>query len=156
MNFSPPKVDEDVAEFLETAPAGFVICSFGSYFTMMERDTLQMFADGFALLPYRVLWQTNGHMSNIKLADNVKIVKWVPLAQIMSKWILINSRIGIIPDSVFQSGSDHFRVRLNRNMVKQIESLTQLGSFSDSGQNDLDGSGPLTEPGSGSSLTRMF
>ncbi|XP_071798862.1 2-hydroxyacylsphingosine 1-beta-galactosyltransferase-like [Asterias amurensis] len=77
-------VNEDVADFLETAPAGFVICSFGSYFAVMERDTLQMFADGFALLPYRVLWQTNGDMSNIKLADNVKIVKWVPLAQIMN------------------------------------------------------------------------
>ena len=71
--------------FLDKAPAGAVIFSLGSYLAVVEHRKAQMFADAFALLPYRVLWQANKDLSKITVANNTKVVKWVPLGKIMSR-----------------------------------------------------------------------
>ncbi|XP_038050655.1 UDP-glucuronosyltransferase 2B10-like [Patiria miniata] len=78
------KIEDDVVEYLDTAPNGVVLFSLGSHVGSMEREKAQVLADGFALLPHRVLWQTSAALPvGIKLADNTKVVRWLPMAQVM-------------------------------------------------------------------------
>ena len=75
---------DDVAEFINTAQDGVVIFSFGTHVESMTKKQAQMFADSFAMLPQRVLWQSSADLSQINVRNNTKIVRWVPLAQLMS------------------------------------------------------------------------
>ncbi|XP_038050887.1 UDP-glucuronosyltransferase 2B31-like [Patiria miniata] len=78
------KIADDVVEYLNTAPNGVVLFSLGSHVGSMEREKAQVLADGFALLQHRVLWQTSAALpAGIKLADNTKVVQWLPMAQVM-------------------------------------------------------------------------
>ncbi|XP_038054099.1 UDP-glucuronosyltransferase 2B20-like [Patiria miniata] len=76
-------LEEDVAQFLDTAPSGVVMFSMGSFVTMMEREQAQMFADAFAMLPHRVLWQTGADLSGLRLGNNTMVAKWLPMIQAM-------------------------------------------------------------------------
>ncbi|XP_022091899.1 UDP-glucuronosyltransferase 2C1-like [Acanthaster planci] len=75
---------DDVAKFVDEALAGFVIFSLGSHVEAMEVEQAQMFADGFALLPQKVLWQSNINFTGLNLGENTKMVNWIPLLQLLS------------------------------------------------------------------------
>ncbi|XP_038046930.1 UDP-glucuronosyltransferase 2B31-like [Patiria miniata] len=77
-------IEADVADFLDTAPNGVVLFSLGTYVYFRERERAQLFVDGFAKLPHRVLWQAKRDLpSGVELSKNIKIVKWLPLPTIM-------------------------------------------------------------------------
>ncbi|XP_038046307.1 UDP-glucuronosyltransferase 2B31-like [Patiria miniata] len=75
-------IEDDVAEFLGAATDGIVLFSFGTFARSMRSEQAQMFADGFAMLPYRVLWQTSTP-PKLQLGQNTKLVKWLPLPTVM-------------------------------------------------------------------------
>ncbi|XP_038054712.1 UDP-glucuronosyltransferase 2B20-like [Patiria miniata] len=77
------QLEEDVAQFLDTAPSGVVMFSMGTFVTMMERAQAQMFADAFAMLPHRVLWQSGADLSGLRLGNNTLVAKWLPMTQVM-------------------------------------------------------------------------
>ena len=73
-----------MADFLDEAPDGVVMFSFGTHSAYMERQQAQVIADGFALLPQRVLWQsTTALPAGVRVASNTKVARWLPLSQIM-------------------------------------------------------------------------
>ena len=85
------QVADDVAKYLDTAPNGVVLFSLGTHTAFMERQQVQVIANGFALLPQRVLWQSTAALpAGVKLANNTKVVRWIPLSQIMGGWRLLS------------------------------------------------------------------
>ncbi|XP_038046304.1 UDP-glucuronosyltransferase 2B10-like [Patiria miniata] len=77
-------IEADVAEFLDTAPSGVALFSLGTHVGSMEREKAQVLADGLALLPVRVLWQTSAPLpAGLRLAVNTKVVRWLPMSQVM-------------------------------------------------------------------------
>ncbi|XP_038050212.1 UDP-glucuronosyltransferase 2C1-like [Patiria miniata] len=76
-------LEDDVAQFLDTAPSGVVMFSMGSFVTMMELEQAQMFADAFAMLPHRVLWQSGADFAGLRLGNNTMVAKWLPLTHVM-------------------------------------------------------------------------
>ncbi|XP_022099589.1 UDP-glucuronosyltransferase 2B20-like [Acanthaster planci] len=74
---------ETVSEFLDTAPAGAILFSMGTFITAMERHKAQVFADAFSRLPYRVLWQSGMELTGLQLGNNTMVVKWLPMTQVM-------------------------------------------------------------------------
>ncbi|XP_038054871.1 UDP-glucuronosyltransferase-like [Patiria miniata] len=77
-------LSKDVSKFVEGATAGVVLFSLGSHVESMELKQGQMFADGFAKLPQRVLWQSNVNFTGLKLGKNTKMVNWLPLRDLMT------------------------------------------------------------------------
>ena len=79
------QIEEDIAKFLDTAPDGVVLFSFGSHVKMMGKEQNQVFADAFAALPHRVLWQSNADLTGIRLGKNTVVAKWLPLLKVMGR-----------------------------------------------------------------------
>ena len=75
-----------MADFLDTATTGVALCSLGSFFAFRELQQAQLFADGFAMLPHRVLWQAKDDLpQGVKLGKNTKFVKWMQLPKVMGE-----------------------------------------------------------------------
>ncbi|XP_022102239.1 UDP-glucuronosyltransferase 2B20-like [Acanthaster planci] len=76
-------MDEAVAKFLDTAPDGVVLFSLGSVVRMMGQEQGQLFADAFASLPHRVLWQSNTNLTGLQLGNNTMVARWLPMINVM-------------------------------------------------------------------------
>ena len=76
-------MDGEVSKFLDTAPAGVVLFSLGSFINMLDRDKAKVFADAFAMLPYRVLWQSGADLTRLRLGNNTLVSKWLPMPRVM-------------------------------------------------------------------------
>ncbi|XP_022099575.1 UDP-glucuronosyltransferase-like [Acanthaster planci] len=76
-------LQQAVLEFLDTAPAGAILFSMGTFVPVLERHKAQVFADAFSRLPYRVLWQSGKELTGLELGNNTMVVKWLPMTQVM-------------------------------------------------------------------------
>ncbi|XP_071806950.1 UDP-glucuronosyltransferase 2C1-like [Asterias amurensis] len=79
------EIPQDIQDFLDTVgDEGAVLFSLGSHVNEMEAMQAQLFSDGFARLPQRVLWQFTGNTSYVRFGNNTKLVKWMPQKQLMN------------------------------------------------------------------------
>ncbi|XP_078038086.1 UDP-glucosyltransferase 2-like [Augochlora pura] len=74
----------DLQRFVDNATEGFIYFSLGSNARSSDipKDTLQVFLDVFAKLPYKVVWKFEKDMAN--KPDNVFIGKWLPQQSILA------------------------------------------------------------------------
>ena len=87
------QLEDDVAKFLDAAPDGVALFSLGTFAHSMMPEQVRIFADGFAMLPHRVLWQNSFDLpAEVKLGNNTKVVKWLPLAKAMGKCLHFDLR----------------------------------------------------------------
>ncbi|XP_022102115.1 UDP-glucuronosyltransferase 2B7-like [Acanthaster planci] len=75
-------MDEEVAKFLDTAPDGVVLFSLGSNLRILGKEG-RIFADAFASLPFRVLWQSNTNLTGLQLGNNTMVARWLPMIKVM-------------------------------------------------------------------------
>ncbi|XP_011867622.1 PREDICTED: UDP-glucuronosyltransferase 2B13-like isoform X2 [Vollenhovia emeryi] len=75
---TPPSLSKNLQAFLDDATNGFVYVSLGSNTKskLLPQETLQIFADAFASLPYKVLWKFEN--DSFSVPPNVFISKWTP------------------------------------------------------------------------------
>ena len=81
---SPP-LSKDLQRFADDAPEGFIYFSLGSnaMSSDLPNETLQIFLDVFAKLPYRVLWKWEKDDLPGK-PDNVFTAKWFPQHSVLA------------------------------------------------------------------------
>ncbi|XP_076295654.1 UDP-glucosyltransferase 2-like [Lasioglossum baleicum] len=79
-----PPLPEDLKRFVDNATDGFIYFSLGSNAKSsdMPKETLQVFLDVFAKLPYKIVWKFEKDMPN--KPDNVFIGKWLPQQSILA------------------------------------------------------------------------
>ncbi|XP_076643747.1 UDP-glucosyltransferase 2-like [Halictus rubicundus] len=79
-----PPLPEDLKRFVDSATEGFIYFSLGSNAmgSDMPKETLQVFLDVFAKLPYKVVWKFEKDMPN--KPDNVFVGKWLPQQSILA------------------------------------------------------------------------
>lgn len=91
---------QDLKNFLDGATNGFVYMSLGSNTKskLLPKETLQIFVNTFANLPYKVLWKFENESFHVP--PNVFISKWIPQQGVLGKlkqtsryFIEINTRI---------------------------------------------------------------
>ncbi|XP_076295631.1 UDP-glucosyltransferase 2-like [Lasioglossum baleicum] len=80
-NVSP--LPEDLKRFVDSATEGFIYFNLGSnaMSSDLPKETLQVFIDVFAKLPYKIVWKFEKDMPN--KPDNVFIGKWLPQQSIL-------------------------------------------------------------------------
>ncbi|PSN46989.1 hypothetical protein C0J52_17343 [Blattella germanica] len=78
------KLPKDIETFMNEAKDGVIYFSLGSLVRgeTLPKETIQMFINVFSKLPQRVLWKIDGIRG---LPSNVKISKWLPQLEILSK-----------------------------------------------------------------------
>ncbi|XP_078038088.1 UDP-glucosyltransferase 2-like, partial [Augochlora pura] len=81
---NPTPMPLDLKQFVDNATEGFIYFSLGTnaMSSSMPKETLQVFLDVFAKLPYRVVWKFEKDMDN--KPDNVFIGKWLPQQSILA------------------------------------------------------------------------
>ncbi|XP_076295640.1 UDP-glucosyltransferase 2-like [Lasioglossum baleicum] len=79
-----PPLPEDLKRFVDSASKGFIYFSLGSnaMSSDLPKETLQVFIDVFAKLPYKIVWKFEKDMPN--KPDNVFIGKWLPQQSILA------------------------------------------------------------------------
>ena len=90
-------MDKDVAVFLDTAPNGVVLFSLGFTMRMIRKEQGQVFADAFAALPHRVLWQSNVNLTHLVLGKNTMVTKWLPMKKVLGINFDLHILLSIIP-----------------------------------------------------------
>ncbi|XP_071563454.1 UDP-glucosyltransferase 2-like [Temnothorax nylanderi] len=75
---TPPSLPKDLKDFLDNATNGFVYMSLGSNTKskLLPKKTLEVFANAFSNLPYKVLWKFEN--DSFHVPPNVFISKWTP------------------------------------------------------------------------------
>ncbi|XP_043256096.1 uncharacterized protein LOC122399462 [Colletes gigas] len=81
---NPKSLPKDLKRFVDEATEGFVYFSLGSnaMSSDMPRETLQVFLDVFAKLPYKVVWKFEKELP--EKPDNVFIGPWFPQQSILA------------------------------------------------------------------------
>lgn len=79
----------NIQEFLDDAPEGAIYFSLGTNVksTCLKPDTLNAFIEAFRELPFKVLWRFEDDLKNV--STNVKIFKWLPQSDVLSKFPII-------------------------------------------------------------------
>lgn len=77
---------QDLKEYLDGAKDGAVYFSLGTNVLSKDlpEEKLNVLLDTFKELPYRVLWKFEND-SLKSLPENVKIAKWIPQQDVLSK-----------------------------------------------------------------------
>ncbi|XP_067828581.1 2-hydroxyacylsphingosine 1-beta-galactosyltransferase-like [Heptranchias perlo] len=68
---------EDLATWVEDAPNGVVVASFGAGVKYLSDDLTEKLAAAFARLPQKVLWRFFGKKPSC-LGNNTKLMEWIP------------------------------------------------------------------------------
>ncbi|XP_038638988.1 2-hydroxyacylsphingosine 1-beta-galactosyltransferase-like [Scyliorhinus canicula] len=68
---------EDLATWVEDAPEGVVVVSFGAGVKYLSDSLTEKLAAAFAQLPHRVLWRFFGKKPR-SLGNNTKLMEWIP------------------------------------------------------------------------------
>ncbi|XP_076644979.1 uncharacterized protein LOC143354610 [Halictus rubicundus] len=81
---NPPPLPEDLKRFVDGATEGFIYFSLGSNARSagIPKETLQVFLDVFAKLPYKIVWKFEEDMPN--KPDNIFVGKWLPQQSILA------------------------------------------------------------------------
>lgn len=79
-----PPLAEDLKRFVDSATEGFIYFSLGSnaMSSDLPKETLQVFYDVFAKLPYKIVWKFEKDMPN--KPDNIFVGKWLPQQSILA------------------------------------------------------------------------
>ncbi|XP_076643748.1 UDP-glucosyltransferase 2 [Halictus rubicundus] len=79
-----PPLPEDLKRFVDSATEGFIYFSLGSnaMSSDLPKETLQVFLDVFAKLPYKIVWKFEKDMPN--KPDNIFVGKWLPQQSILA------------------------------------------------------------------------
>ncbi|XP_076300322.1 UDP-glucosyltransferase 2-like [Lasioglossum baleicum] len=79
-----PPLPEDLKRFVDSATDGFIYFSLGSnaMSSDLPKETLQVFLDVFAKLPYKIVWKFEKDMHN--MPDNIFVGKWLPQQSILA------------------------------------------------------------------------
>ncbi|XP_076643745.1 UDP-glucosyltransferase 2-like isoform X2 [Halictus rubicundus] len=79
-----PPLPEDLKRFVDGATEGFIYFSLGSnaMSSDLPKETLQVFLDVFAKLPYKIVWKFEKDMPN--KPDNIFVGKWLPQQSILA------------------------------------------------------------------------
>ncbi|XP_076627997.1 uncharacterized protein LOC143345094 [Colletes latitarsis] len=82
---NPKSLPKDLKHFVDSASEGFIYFSLGSnaMSSDMPRETLQVFLDVFAKLPYKVVWKFEKELP--EKPDNVFIGPWFPQQSILAR-----------------------------------------------------------------------
>ncbi|XP_076227853.1 UDP-glycosyltransferase UGT5-like isoform X2 [Nomia melanderi] len=82
-NITPPT--KGLKRFFDDAKEGFIYFSLGTNapINMLPKETLQIFLDVFAKLPYKVAWKFEGELPG--KSDNVFISSWLPQQTILAQ-----------------------------------------------------------------------
>ncbi|XP_078038087.1 UDP-glucosyltransferase 2-like [Augochlora pura] len=81
---NPKPLPADLQLFLDNAPEGFIYFSLGTNVMVksIPKETVQVFIDVFAKLPYKVVWKFEEDMPN--KPDKVYIDSWLPQQSILA------------------------------------------------------------------------
>ncbi|XP_078051547.1 UDP-glucosyltransferase 2-like, partial [Augochlora pura] len=81
---NPTPLPADLQQFVDNASEGFIYFSMGTNVmsSSMPKETLQVFVDVFAKLPYKVVWKFENNLPN--KPDNVFIDKWLPQQKLLA------------------------------------------------------------------------
>ncbi|XP_053976521.1 uncharacterized protein LOC128875172 [Hylaeus volcanicus] len=84
VNRNPTPLPENLKRFADDAPNGFIYFSLGSnaMSSDLPEETLQVFLDVFAKLPYKVMWKFEKEFP--KLPNNVMVSPWFPQQSILA------------------------------------------------------------------------
>ena len=82
---------QDLQSFLDSSKNGVVYVSFGTNVdpTLFPPEKIATFVRVFSKLPYNVLWKWNNDELPGR-TENIKISKWLPQSDLLSKFPLLN------------------------------------------------------------------
>ncbi|XP_064634793.1 2-hydroxyacylsphingosine 1-beta-galactosyltransferase-like [Lineus longissimus] len=79
------RLPEDIYDFVEKAPDGTILVSFGSMMVTPPVEVIRKFVETFAMLEHNVIWRLKlPDNVTIKFPKNVKIVDWLPQNDILA------------------------------------------------------------------------
>lgn len=78
---------KDLEEYVQSSgDAGIIVFSLGTYVTYMKEEFIAVFANAFAKLPQKVIWQFRGTPPAIlDKIPNIKTMEWLPQNDLLGK-----------------------------------------------------------------------